>query len=72
MIRIEVPLADRSYAAVVGHSILSELAVLVPAGARRAAIVTQPSIGVEVDPGIEHRVFPIADGEGAKSLTTIE
>lgn len=72
MIRIEVPLADRSYDAIVGHGIRSELAALIPAGARRAAVVTQPSIGVEVDPGIEHRVFHMADGEGAKSLSTIE
>ena len=37
------------------------------AAARRAAIVTQAGIGVEVDPGVEHRIFLIGDGEEAKT-----
>jgi 5-deoxy-5-amino-3-dehydroquinate synthase len=72
MITVEVPVPGRSYAAVVGRRVLSELASLVPSGSRRAAVVTQPDIGVTVDPGIEHRVFPMGDGEGAKSLATVE
>jgi 5-deoxy-5-amino-3-dehydroquinate synthase len=35
-------------------------------------VVTQAGIGVEVDPGIEHRVFLMDDGEAAKSLATVE
>ena len=45
---------------------------MLPAAARRVAVVTQPGIGVEVDPGREHRVFEIADGEEAKTLATVE
>ena len=40
----------------------SSLDVL-PAASRRAAVVTQAAIGVDVDPGVEHRVFRIGDGE---------
>jgi 5-deoxy-5-amino-3-dehydroquinate synthase len=49
-----------------------ELASVLPAGATRAAVVTQPGIGFAVDPGREHRTFEIADGERAKSLATVE
>ena len=72
MITVEVPVPGRSYDALVGRGILDEVAALVPAGVRRVAVVTQPGIGVTVDPGVEHRVFPIADGESAKSLATVE
>ncbi len=72
MIRVEVLLGDRSYDALVGRGVLSELAALLPSGVRRAAVVTQSAIGVTVDPGVEHRVFTIGEGEGAKSLSTIE
>jgi len=36
------------------------------------AVVTQPGIGVDVDPGCEHRVFEIGAGEETKSLATVE
>ena len=72
MIRVSIPLADRSYTVVVGHGARSELASLIPARAKRVAIVTQASIPLAVDPGIEHRVFTIGDGEEHKTLATIE
>lgn len=72
MQRVPVDLGDRSYDVVVGHGIRSELASLIPEGVGRAAIVTQASIPYEVDPGIEHRVFTIGEGEQAKSLSTVE
>ncbi len=72
MIGIEIPVPGRSYEALVGRGVLTELAGLVPAGATRAAIVTQPDIGVHVDPGIDHRTFVMATGEEAKSLATVE
>lgn len=72
MIRIEVLVPGRTYDAVVGRDVLDEVGALVPSGAKRAAIVTQSGIGVSVDPGVDHRVFTIADGEGAKSLSTVE
>ncbi|MDP6975026.1 MAG: 3-dehydroquinate synthase family protein [Acidimicrobiales bacterium] len=73
MIRVDVPLAgDRSYPVLVGPGASAHLADVLPAGVRRAAIVTQAGIGLEVETGIEQRVFPIGDGEPAKSLATIE
>lgn len=72
MRRVRVPLADRSYDVLVGPGVRSELASVLPPGVRRAAVVTQANIPVTVDPGVEHRVFTIGDGEPAKSLSTIE
>ena len=72
MITVEVPVPGRSYDALVGRGILGEVASLLPPGTRRAAIVTQPGIPVQVDPGVEHRLFEIADGEAAKSMATVE
>jgi len=69
---VDVDLGDRSYPVIVGDDARHELAALVPAGARRAAVVTQPAIPVSVDPGIEHQVFPVPDGEAAKTMTTVE
>ena len=72
MITVPVDLGDRSYDVLVGHGARHRLAELLPAGVRRAAIVTQLGIGVDVDPGVEHRTFMVGDGEGAKSLGTVE
>jgi len=67
-----VPLGDRSYDVLVGHGVRSELPALLPASARRAAIVTQGGIPVDVDPGIPFERFVIGDGEEHKTLATIE
>ncbi len=72
MITVRVPLADRSYDVLVGDGARHELASVIPESARRVAVVTQEATGVEVDPGREHRVFTIGQGEEAKSLSTIE
>ena len=56
----------------VGGGVRRRLLEVLPAAATRAAIVTQEGIGVAVDPGIEHEVFLIDDGEAAKTLATIE
>jgi 5-deoxy-5-amino-3-dehydroquinate synthase len=69
---VRVPLGDRSYDVLVGAGARSELASVLPAGVRRAAIVTQANIPLSVDPGIEHKTFTIGDGEPSKSLATIE
>jgi 5-deoxy-5-amino-3-dehydroquinate synthase len=71
-ISVEVALGDRSYPVLVGAGVADELASVLPTGATRAAIVTQPEIGFAVDPGREHRAFEIGDGEPAKSLATVE
>ncbi len=71
MITVDVPLAGgRSYPVVIGSGAIDVLADVLPAPAR-VAIVTQAGIGVQVDPGVEHRVFTIPDGEAAKTLATI-
>ena len=73
MIRIEVPVSGgRSYPVLVGPGTSGDLASVLPAGVQRVAVVTQPDIPVAVDPGVDHRVFSIPDGEAAKTLSTIE
>jgi 5-deoxy-5-amino-3-dehydroquinate synthase len=69
-VMVETP--SRCYPVVVGAQARHELASVLPAGVRRAAVVTQQGIGVDVDPGVEHRRFVIGDGEDAKSLATVE
>jgi len=45
---------------------------VIPERAKRVAIVTQAGIGISVDPGREHRVFEMPDGETAKTMATVE
>jgi 5-deoxy-5-amino-3-dehydroquinate synthase len=72
---VPVELAERSYEVLVGDGVRHEaarvIAETVP-GARRAVVVTQEGIGVEVDPGLPHEVFFVPDGESAKSLAVVE
>ena len=72
MIELEVPLGDRSYPVVVGAGARHRLLEVLPVGVRRVAVVTQASIPVEVDPGVEHQVFTMPDGEEGKDLGTVE
>ncbi len=73
MIRVEVPLADdRAYPVLVGRGAADSLASVIPAGVRRVAVITQAGVGVDVDPGVEHRVFTVPDGEAAKTMATVE
>ena len=76
MIRVEVPLADRTYDVVVGREARGELAALLPERARRVAVVTQSTIPdsfTAIDAGERQlEVFTIGDGEANKSLSTIE
>ena len=69
---VDVPVAGRAYPVLVGPGALAQLATLVPACAKRVAVVTQASIPVTVDPGREHRVFTIGEGEAHKRLSTVE
>jgi 5-deoxy-5-amino-3-dehydroquinate synthase len=75
VITIPVKLGERSYDVVVGDGarelLAAALSSAVPS-AGRVAVVTQEEIGVEVDPGLPSEVFIVPDGEGAKSLSTIE
>ena len=73
MIRLEVALPEgRSYPVLVGPQAAEELASVLPSGVQRVAVVTQSDIPVAVDPGVDHRIFPIPNGETAKTLSTIE
>ena len=72
MIRVTVPLGDRSYPVVIGAGARHELAALLPARTRRAAVITQAHLAIDVDPGLPHQVFLIGDGERHKNLATIE
>lgn len=69
--RISVSLGDRSYDVVVGHGAAAELASLIPVLARRAAIVTQAGVPLEVEANITHERFEIGSGEQHKSLDTV-
>jgi 5-deoxy-5-amino-3-dehydroquinate synthase len=74
---IEVALGSRAYPVVVGRGARHELARLVPAAAKEAAVVTQDSVVAAgwldgLDPGVPFDVVAIPDGEGAKTLTTVE
>jgi 5-deoxy-5-amino-3-dehydroquinate synthase len=71
VITLEVALGDRSYPVLVGRGARHELAALLPASARRVAVVSQAGIPLDVDPGREHQRFEIGDGEPAKSLATV-
>jgi 5-deoxy-5-amino-3-dehydroquinate synthase len=72
VITVPVDLGDRSYDVLVGAGARHRLLEVLPTGAKRAAIVTQPDLPVTVDPGIEHRTFLMDQGEDAKNLETIE
>ncbi|HUS60911.1 MAG TPA: 3-dehydroquinate synthase family protein [Acidimicrobiales bacterium] len=72
MITVEVALGARSYPVLVGRGARHRLADVLPVDARRAAIVTQAGIGVDVDPGRDHEVFLIDQGEEAKTLASVE
>ncbi|MDY7101124.1 MAG: 3-dehydroquinate synthase family protein [Actinomycetota bacterium] len=70
--RVPVPVEGRSYDVVVGPGARSELASLLPPRARRAAIVSQPNIAVDVDPGLPQERFDLGAGESAKTLASVE
>ncbi|HET8618263.1 MAG TPA: 3-dehydroquinate synthase family protein [Acidimicrobiales bacterium] len=72
MITVQVSAGGATYPVVVGAGAAAGLAALLAPGARRVAVVTQGGIGFAVDPGREHRVFPIGEGEQAKTLATVE
>ena len=74
LITVEVPLSDRTYPVLVGPGAVAELAGLLPKGVRRAAVVTQAGIGWAVDTGagVEQQVFELGDGEGAKTMASVE
>src|SRR3954451_3303547 len=72
MIVVPVELGTRSYDVLGGYGARHRLLEVLPGRARRAAIVTQESIAVDVDAGIEQQTFLMDDGEDAKCIETVE
>jgi 5-deoxy-5-amino-3-dehydroquinate synthase len=72
VITVPVDLGARSYDVLVGEGARHRLLDVLPFGVQRAVVVTQANIPVEVDPGVEHQIVTIGDGEGAKDLETID
>ena len=68
MIEVLVP----PYRVLVGPGARHRLLEVLPTGVRRAAVVTQEEVGVPVDPGVEHQIFLMDDGEDAKCVETVE
>ena len=70
--RVPVGLGERSYDVLIGEGALEEVVSFVPPPARKAVVVTQPGIGVEIDTGLPSEVVHIPEGERSKSLATVE
>jgi 5-deoxy-5-amino-3-dehydroquinate synthase len=68
---VRVPLVDRPYDVLIGHGARRELATLLPTTARRAVIVTQAGIPIDIEPGLPAEVVLIGQGEAYKQLDTI-
>lgn len=66
---------DRSYDVVVGHGVIDQLdemlSALVPTP-RRVALITQPSIDIEVSTSLPLHRFEIGIGEQFKTLATVQ
>jgi 5-deoxy-5-amino-3-dehydroquinate synthase len=69
---VRVDLADRGYDVVVGAGAAGSLPDLLPASARRVAVVTQEGIDFGVDPGLPATTSTIGPGESAKTMATVE
>ena len=69
--RLTVPLGERSYDVLVGHGVAEFLGTMIPTSARRAAVVTQPGLPLEIEANIPHERFEIGRGEQHKTLETI-
>jgi 5-deoxy-5-amino-3-dehydroquinate synthase len=72
VITVGVDLGERSYEVLVGHGARHRLLEMLPVGVQRAVVVTQAAVGVDVDPGVEHVVLTLGEGEATKNLETVE
>lgn len=71
-VTVKVELEDRGYPVHVGSGVREMLAEIIPEGVKRVAVITQEGIPWRVDPGVDHEVIAVPDGEEAKSLTVVE
>ncbi len=69
--RLTVPLGERSYDVLVGHGVAEFLGTMIPDSAKRAAVVTQSNLPLEIEANIPHQRFEIGRGEQHKTLETI-
>ncbi len=69
---IDVDLGERGYRVHVGRGVRAMLHDVLPADARRVAVVTQEAVPWTVDPGVEHITIVVPPGEEAKSLANVE
>ena len=65
-------MGERSYDVLVGHGAVGGLTQLIPAGARRAVVVTQTGIPLAVDTGLPTDTLLVEHSEDHKSLGTVE
>ena len=77
MREIPVELGSRSYTVLVGRGVRRELARLIPPGAKMAVVVTQDAVQEAgwlngLDPGVPFEICTIGDGEGSKTVATVE
>lgn len=72
LITIPVIAGQQTYPVLVGAGARHRLLEVLPVGATRAAIVSQPRIDIPVDAGVEQHTFLIGEGEEAKCLETVE
>ena len=72
VIRVPVAMADQPYEVLVGAGARHRLLEVLPVGAERAAVVTQAGHRRPVDPGVEHEIFLLDDGEEAKCLEDVD
>ena len=70
--RVRVALGERSYDVVVGAGAISELSSVIPAGVKRAVIVSQVGIPSIPEIDLPTHLVHIGTGESAKTLSTIE
>lgn len=69
---VQVPLGDRSYEVIVGHGAAEFLGSLLPSTAKRAAVVTQDGVPLDIEANIPHEIFRIGQGEQHKTLRSVE
>ena len=71
LVRVTVPLGERSYDVLVGHGAAEFVGTFIPESVKRAAVVTQPGVPIDIAANIPHERFEIGLGEQHKSLATV-
>jgi len=69
---IPVTAGGGSYPVLVGPGASAELASVIPKAAKRAVVITQSKIGIEVESGLPQHVLTVPDGENSKTMANAE